>query len=61
MNDSYFKSNKIITNLQSNYEDLANLLNDYADSLYELWLPESESLNKRGGFAAPWERMLLRK
>ena len=47
--------------LQSNYEDLANLLNDYADSLYELWLPESESLNKRSGFTAPWERMLLRK
>ena len=46
---------------KSNYEDLANLLNDYADSLYELWLPESESLNKRSGFTAPWERMLLRK
>jgi len=50
-----------MSHFQSNYEDLANLLNDYADSLYELWLPESESLNKRSGFAAPWERMLLRK
>ena len=51
----------MMTCFKSNYEDLANLLNDYADSLYELWLPESESLNKRSGFTAPWERMLLRK